>query len=104
LRVFKHDLAPDGTPYHNGKETGFRDILAAIDALAAKASAKPSERPSVRVIVPPPYRGWAEANAKIVKQLGLESTDLDPNKVIPRIYELLESYAHAKGIGLSKCW
>ncbi len=97
-------LAPDGTPYQNGKETSYRDILAAIDALAAKASPNPNERHSVCVIVPPPYRGWAEANAKIVKQLGLESTDLDPKKVIPRIYEFLETYAHAKGIGLSKCW
>jgi len=97
-------LAPDGTPYHNGKETSYRDILAAIDALAAKASANSSERPSVRVIVPPPHRSWAEANAKIVKQFGLESTDLDSNEVIPRIYEFLETYAHAKGVGLSKCW
>lgn len=97
-------LAPDGTPYQNGKETSYRDILAAIDALAAKASPNPNERHSICVIVPPPHRGWAEANAKIVKQLGLESTDLDPNKVIPRIYEFLETYAHAKGIGLSKCW
>lgn len=97
-------LAPDGTPYQNGKETNYRDILAAIDALAAKASPNPSERPSVCIIVPPPHRGWAESNAKVVKQLGLENTDLDPNKVIPRIYEFLETYAHAKGIGLSKCW
>jgi hypothetical protein len=97
-------LAPDGTPYLNGKETSYLDVLAAIDALAAKASPNTNERHSMRVIVPPPHRGWAEANAKIVKQLGLESTDLDPNKVIPRIYEFLETYAHAKGIGLSKCW
>jgi hypothetical protein len=97
-------LAPDGAPYKNGKETSYRDILAAIDALAAKASPNPSERPSVCIIVPPPHRGWAEANAQVVKQLGLESSDLDPNKVIPRIYEFLETYAHTKGIGLSKCW
>lgn len=97
-------LAPDGTPYQNGKETSYRDILAAIDVLAAKASPSPSERPSVCIIVPPPHRGWAEANAKAVQQLGLENTGPDPNNIVPRIYEFLETYAHAKGIGLSKCW
>ncbi len=97
-------LAPDGTPYRNGKETSYRDILAAIDALAAKASPNPSERPSICIIVPPPHRGWTESNPKVVKQLQMENTDLDPNKIIPRIYEFLETYAHAKGIGLSKCW
>jgi len=97
-------IAPDGIPYHNGKETSYRDILAAIDGLAAKASANPSERPSVCVIVPPPHRGWAESNPKVLKQLRMNNADLDPNKLISRIYEFLETYAHAKGIGLSKCW
>ncbi|MCB1210972.1 MAG: hypothetical protein KDK97_16735 [Verrucomicrobiales bacterium] len=97
-------IAPDGTPYRNGKETTYSELLAAIDALAAEPFPDPRQRSTFCLIVPPPHRGWAESSAKVIKELQFENIDTDPNKIVPRICEFLETYAHVKGVGLNKCW
>lgn len=97
-------IAPDGTPYRDGLKTSYREVLAAIDLLAAKPAHRPNERPSLRVMVPPPHRGWAETKADVLKDLLPEDAGNDPNKVIPRVFQFLEAYARARGVELFKSW
>jgi hypothetical protein len=97
-------IAPDGTPYQNGQKTSYREILASIDKAAAVQVKHHNERPSLRVIVPPPHRGWAEADKSILKELFSENVNSHPNKIIPRIFDLLEAYARTRGVELHKSW
>lgn len=97
-------IAPDGTPYREGQKTSYREILAVIDKAAAVQAKHPNEQPSLRVIVPPPHRGWADADKSVLKELFSENVDTHPNKVIPRIFDLLEAYARTRGVELHKSW
>jgi len=98
-------IAPDGTPYRKGQKTTYRAILAAIDEAATKPVRYPNERPSLRVIVPPPHRhGWIELNRGVAKDILPENASTEANKAIPRIFEFLEAYAHARGLSLFKTW
>lgn len=97
-------MDPNGAPYRKGQKTSIRELLAVIDQVAAMKVKRPYEIPSLRVIVPPPHSGWAEADKDVLKELFSENMDAHPNKVIPRIFDLLEAYAHARGIELHKSW